>query len=391
MLREVTEKDYLTWWRIYMDDSVNPFLYYEQMDEKQFKSIFDDFCKKGKMFVYEKNHNIVGICQLILLPKPYQDTLIIGTVAIDPTHHRKGHATSLLKDILNWIKKTHSEIVRVELYAETDNPNARKCYEKVGFKTEAILEDWFKRDSGTHQHKWYVSEHIMTLMLKDIPNNAVMNKAEINVSSNLKNNNLLFHQASISDDEAITEFVKKYADFLEINVQHHLKRGDVYILKQDKKIMAYCHIKQGAERLKHNAFMEMFIINPDCSDNAIHYFLEQIIHAQRQKKIKRLEISILENNQKLINNVLNIGFEHKGILKARFKHPITNQYFDQHILEYSLFTLDDAIQCIQASESKTLNKNTLIDDVKKMQAQNLDPSVEHLIYKFVRDVIQKDL
>ncbi len=38
MLRAIKDKDYSKWWKIYMDDSVNPFLYFDQMDKKKIQT-----------------------------------------------------------------------------------------------------------------------------------------------------------------------------------------------------------------------------------------------------------------------------------------------------------------------------------------------------------------
>ncbi len=336
------------------------------------------------MFVYEKEDKIVGICQLILLPKPYQDTLIIGTVAIDPHHQRKGHATGMFKDIFKWIKENHPEIVRAELYAETDNPNARKLYEKIGFRTEVILNDWFKRHTGSHQHKWYMSEHIMTLMLKDISSHAPTKTSKL-ISTKYSIHEPIFRKVKAADLNAINHLLKQQYDYLELDAAK-LKRRIGYVLEQKNKIIAFIFMKKGSERLNHNVFIETCVIDCNYDDKTFNYFLKQFIQAQVKSEIKRLEINLTKLEQRLIKNLLDVGFESKGTLKARFKHPQTQEYFDQEVLEYSLFNLNDAIACIEANETKDLNNQKLIDYLNQITTTKMPLESEHLIYKLVREI-----
>jgi L-phenylalanine/L-methionine N-acetyltransferase len=138
MIRKATVMDLDFCYEMYMHESINPFLLYEEMTKELFKPIFlkliDDQVKY--IFSYEKND--VGMFKLIPNIFRASHVVYLGGLAIHPKFAGKGFGKLLLKEILDFTKTEN--FLRVELSVAIHNNKAINLYEEVGFVKEGILK-----------------------------------------------------------------------------------------------------------------------------------------------------------------------------------------------------------------------------------------------------------
>lgn len=74
-------------------------------------------------------------------------SLRIGRVLIDPAQRGRGFGAGMMRAAVD-LAFEQFEMHRVELWVFENNPSAYACYERVGFKREGLIRDWFKADDG---------------------------------------------------------------------------------------------------------------------------------------------------------------------------------------------------------------------------------------------------
>ena len=75
------------------------------------------------------------------------NALRIGRVLIDPAQRGRGLGAAMMRAAVD-LAFEKFEMHRVELGVFENNPRAIACYERVGFKREGVVRDWFKADGG---------------------------------------------------------------------------------------------------------------------------------------------------------------------------------------------------------------------------------------------------
>lgn len=73
--------------------------------------------------------------------------------------HGQGVGHAMLTDAIERLKA--DGVRRIELYAESDNTQALRFYEKLGFVHEGTLREFYKRADEPH----YVDEYVLGLLL----------------------------------------------------------------------------------------------------------------------------------------------------------------------------------------------------------------------------------
>lgn len=135
MIRSATRNDAAALTRISFDSKGYwryPQSYFEIW--KNELTISPDYIDRNEVFVYEKNHEVVGYYSIVSLP---EDAFVSGIrltkgfwlehMFIDPPNMGKGIGSKMFHHLRNWCKKM--EIGKIEIFAD---PNSRAFYEKMG-------------------------------------------------------------------------------------------------------------------------------------------------------------------------------------------------------------------------------------------------------------------
>lgn len=75
------------------------------------------------------------------------NSLRIGRVLIDPAQRGRGLGAAMMQAAVDLAFEQFG-MHRVALGVFENNPRAVACYERVGFKREGVVRDWFKTDDG---------------------------------------------------------------------------------------------------------------------------------------------------------------------------------------------------------------------------------------------------
>ena len=84
----------------------------------------------GSFLVHEQDNRVIGY--LIFEPGGH-----IISMAVHPSHRRKGIGTGLIKHILGKVKKAWIEV-------KSSNTNARKFYESLGFREKGDIRNYYR-------------------------------------------------------------------------------------------------------------------------------------------------------------------------------------------------------------------------------------------------------
>ena len=159
MLRVGNEADFDTLFPIYMHPSINPYLSFEIMDKTSFKRLFNELIKSGTLYIYENDSgDLLGTCIVYRLERRCSHVVQLTTLAINPNFHRQGFGTAFVHTLIDHLRKDLS-IKRIELFAEVDNRGALNFYEKLGFRNEGCLKNYYKRADEVD----YVDELILAM------------------------------------------------------------------------------------------------------------------------------------------------------------------------------------------------------------------------------------
>ena len=160
-LRLGNASDFDALFTIYMAPSVNPYLNFAIMDQYSFEPIFEEMMRSGKLYVYENDSTVVATVIVQQLKRRANHVVTLGSLATHPDYHGKGISSKFMIEIINKLKI--EGIKRIDLCAEADNPKAIRFYEKMGFKLEAVLKKYFRRENEDK----YIDEHLMVLFLDE--------------------------------------------------------------------------------------------------------------------------------------------------------------------------------------------------------------------------------
>lgn len=161
MIRAAQESDFDFIYGLYMHPQVNPYLLYEQMDQRSFLPIFTELLKDQVLYIFSDAERDLGMFKLIRLKHRTSHIAYLGGVAIDPALTGKGYATAMFSDIIALGQSMH--LGRIELSASIDNVRAIHLYEKCGFEREGILRNFTYLRSENR----YIDEVLMAYLYRD--------------------------------------------------------------------------------------------------------------------------------------------------------------------------------------------------------------------------------
>ncbi len=137
MIRKITAADADFIYSLYMHPEVNPWLLYEMMDEKSFRSIFDDLLARNIIYIFSAAGNDVGMFKLIREEHRNAHQAYLGGVAVHPAFAGKGYGRQMMEEAIA-LGKTW-RLKRIELSTASINGAAIALYKKMGFEQEGVL------------------------------------------------------------------------------------------------------------------------------------------------------------------------------------------------------------------------------------------------------------
>lgn len=140
MIRKAEQRDFDFIYGLHADPQVNRFLFYEIMDQEEFKTIFLEFLTQETLYVYEEDRVLTGMFRLS--PKKHRASHIVslGGVAIHPVFAGRGCGQRMLNEILLLGKQQGFR--RIDLGVSAINTKAIHLYEKAGFVKEGLLKKY---------------------------------------------------------------------------------------------------------------------------------------------------------------------------------------------------------------------------------------------------------
>jgi len=160
MRRLATPRDIRSVFAIYSHEKVVPYLTYEPMAFDDFDSVYQDLLGSRCFYVWEVDGELAGFYKATRYPGRVQHVALLSSLAIDPQRQGQGVGQAMLADAIDRLRA--EGVRRIELYAESDNAQALRFYQRLGFVHEGTLRDFYKRAHESH----YVDEHVLGLLLK---------------------------------------------------------------------------------------------------------------------------------------------------------------------------------------------------------------------------------
>jgi ribosomal protein S18 acetylase RimI-like enzyme len=159
MLRKAQNSDIKYFYDLYMHPSVNPFLLYEMMELEKFRPIFEDLIQQGVLYIFEHENEPKGMVKLSPFAHRCSHIVYLGGLAIDPKHKGMGFGAKLMKEAVAFA--IESGYKRIELSVSTENLNAIRLYEKIGFVKEGV----YKKYSFLKSENRYIDEAVFAYVL----------------------------------------------------------------------------------------------------------------------------------------------------------------------------------------------------------------------------------
>ncbi|MDR0921631.1 MAG: GNAT family N-acetyltransferase [Lactobacillales bacterium] len=102
------------------------------------QSLVEDYLKRGQVYVYEEQENILGVVVLMERSKNQYEVMNVST---DENHLRKGIARALLQHALTQLPK--NEHLEVLVKTGDISIEAVKLYQSLGFEILETVKDYF--------------------------------------------------------------------------------------------------------------------------------------------------------------------------------------------------------------------------------------------------------
>jgi ribosomal protein S18 acetylase RimI-like enzyme len=145
--------------RIYMHETVLPFLGYDAMPVEPFRPIFEQLVAAGGFHVFEIEGGIAGFYNITRFPGRAAHVAQLGALATAPERQGQGVGKAMVLDALKMMEE--AGVARVELQAEADNERGLAFYRKLGFVEESRQRAAYKRAGEPN----YVDEVMMVKFL----------------------------------------------------------------------------------------------------------------------------------------------------------------------------------------------------------------------------------
>lgn len=132
-LAKDTEVALLAQWSFYFQEEEQLF---PKKNLEEFRKIIENFINKKKLFVWEKNNQVVAMAAIVRETDNFQ---IIGAVYTPINERKKGNATSLVHFLSQLILNNDK---KAGLFTNASNPTSNKIYNRIGFESRGNTCDF---------------------------------------------------------------------------------------------------------------------------------------------------------------------------------------------------------------------------------------------------------
>ena len=160
MRRETTREDFDQVYIIYMDKTVNPFVNFEPMSEKDFRPIFYEMIERGGLQVVELDGEVIAALVVSRFQHRLKHLAYIGAFGIKHPYQGKGIGAKIMQELIEDLRV--DGVRRIELRVESDNERAIHFYQRLGFEKEGTHRKYMKREYDPD----FIDTHLMGLLLE---------------------------------------------------------------------------------------------------------------------------------------------------------------------------------------------------------------------------------
>src|SRR2546426_6432728 len=115
---------------------------------ESFEKKIVDLSKVGRYIVAEKDGKIVGHALLDPMPLEAISHVFRLTVVVHPGFRNQGIGDALMRDLMDWAKRT-SRVAKIELLVRSTNERAIRLYSKLGFVEEGRFRNRVRLPDGS--------------------------------------------------------------------------------------------------------------------------------------------------------------------------------------------------------------------------------------------------
>lgn len=157
--RPAAIKDRQAIYKMYMEESANPYLTYDPMTEKDFEPLYKKLMKTDTLFVAEENKKVVATYRLIPKTDRQAHIVYLGSFTIRKDQQGRGYGKQILDHVKAYLVESGKS--KIELTVDIHNAAAIGLYKKAGFEIEGQVRNSYKlSDTGK-----YYDEYLMGVLL----------------------------------------------------------------------------------------------------------------------------------------------------------------------------------------------------------------------------------
>lgn len=159
-MRPVQDSDFDTIFDIYMDETVNPFMWHDPMDKKDFRAVFDKMMFRDYFWIFQDDNGRDCAMACVILYKGRGAHIAeIQSLGIKKENQNKGMGKIIMRKIVSFLKERGMK--RIQLFAEADNERGLYFYNNLGFQEEGRMKHYLKRGPST-----YVDEVVFAMIIE---------------------------------------------------------------------------------------------------------------------------------------------------------------------------------------------------------------------------------
>ncbi len=146
-MRAAEPSDFDLVYDVYMDETVNPFMWHDPMDKEKFQTIFNDMMGRNFFWIFQNQDGIdCGMASAVIYGGRGSHIAEIQSLGIKKENQNAGLGKIILTRIIDFLK--NQKIERIQLFAESDNQRGIKFYTSLGFHEEGRMKKYLKRGHG---------------------------------------------------------------------------------------------------------------------------------------------------------------------------------------------------------------------------------------------------
>ncbi len=340
IIRRAEEKDYSDIFRIWMQPHIIQWMSFAQMNEEDFRPLYEQFSQKTQIYVMEVDGKIVGVRRLAFGEKGSEKEHTVGfySMGIDASCTRKGYASRFYEEFTRIAKEHQPQITRIEFTQSYSNKGAFELSDKLGYKKEASVPGWLYRtqNGGTY----------------NLPERYVYKLLDPAIE--MKNPRMEFKTKLPSIDQTSNE--------IEIRQEGNL----FFCYDQQGKLLGKCEFIPGPRVVSHLLFWSVSI-EKDADLDLMTKCLRELIIKAHQQGFKKIELTSADTQ--LLQPLQHLGFHYRGTLQASIKKE--DGYYNEVCADFGFYGIEEAKQMLPAFPHKGAHLNQALDECKEAIANSL--------------------